>query len=514
MKKTHLFFSLILSLSLFGQSVEVVPNTEGYNQNGIVYSNLLFLGKNLKLKKFDGQMVTDMPDPSYNNVLMNGNLSGNMIIYDNKLCYNYKNGSAINNDYIVTYDGSSQNAFLKPISQPSIRIGDNGDDDEPVISGGKLFLRGSYFPGSKLLAFLYVFDGQNLTMIKNFGSNVSGEVKLGNWAVSNNNQLYLGYIDGFFNQLIKFNGTDFTSLTNSSKEYLGGVINSGSDLNFYYNSIGVGYGLGIYTPSTNALSLLPVTQSKVLNRERLFILNSKIYGITYDTNLLYRQLTIFEGGNFQKINNLTSSDRGPSTNVTPFNGDLYFGYETTGGKIQLGKFTGTNISLISNQSASDKGIGGKLIEFSGNLFFTYTVNNVNFLAKYDGTTITVFPNPDNGEGVIDKKFVIYGNDLYFPYKNAAGTVVLAKYGTTVLGTKEEVNNKNTNVSVYKDGKGFSVVSKVKEITKVEVIDASGRTISHDKTNNLKYHFEVNETGVFIIRVTLKNGEIFTQKIKS
>ncbi|WP_414846153.1 hypothetical protein [Chryseobacterium sp. IT-36CA2] len=513
MKKILLSFNLILSLSLFGQSVVIVPNTEDYNQNGIVYSNSLFLGKNYKLKKFDGQIITDIPNPSYNNVSMNGTLAGNMVIYDNKLCYNYKNGSAINNDYIITYDGSSQNAFLKPISQPSINIGDNGDDDEPVISGGKLFLRGSYFTGIKWLAFLYVFDGQNLTMIKNFGSNVSGEVKLGNWAVSNNNQLYLGYIDGIFNQLIKFNGTDFTSLTNSSKEYLGGVISSGSDLNFYYNSIGVGYGLGIYSPSTSALSLLPVTQSKVLNRERLVTFNSKIYGITYDNGLLYRQLTIFEGANFQKINNLTSSDLGPSTNVTPFNGDLYFGYKNTSNKIQLGKYAGTNISLVPNPSVSDKGIGGKLIEFNGKLFFTYKINTINYLAMYDGQALTILPNPDNGEGVIDNKFVVYGNDLYFPYKDATGKINLAKYGTTFLNTKE-VNKKITNISIFKEGNGFSAVSKIKEISKIEILDISGRQINNIDVNATKYYFEMSAAGVFIIKVTLKDGEVFTQKIKN
>ncbi|MGN7865432.1 hypothetical protein [Chryseobacterium sp. 22458] len=531
MKKSRLFLGLILPLGLFGQSVVVVPNTENYGQNGIVYNNSMFFSKNSKLVKFDGGTVVTIPEPLYNNQPINGILSGSMVIYNNKLCYNYDytvGGSPVNEwqnkEFLVTYDGVTQNAFLNPevvYSSRGIYIGDNGNEYEPIVSNGKLFLKGAYYTGSR--SNLYSFDGQNILKINNVDNQTdqaTGEVKLGNWALDYNNELYFGYQD--YNMtwpgIAKFNGTNIVRINSDNyKEYWGSIFNLNNKLYFKINFIDVsgGYGIGTYDPLTNTLSKTPTPSLAYSGPEKPLIFNSQAF-ITVGNIIL----SVFDGVTVNQIAKVGVNDKGVVGRRVLYGNNVYFPYENSNSNTLLGKYSGSGISLTPNLSTTDKGIGKNLVEFNGDLYFTYTISAVSpntapsYLAKYDGNAITVFPNPDNGEGVIDKKFVIYGDDLYFPYKNAAGTVVLAKYGNTVLNTKEEVKNKNTNISVYKDGKGFSVVSKIKEIAKVEIMDVSGKMISHEKVNNLKYSFELNTTGIFIIKVTLKDGEVFTQKIRN
>ncbi|MGH1518753.1 hypothetical protein [Chryseobacterium sp. JK1] len=520
MKKTLLSFNLILSLSLFGQSVVIVPNTENYGQNGIVYNNSLFFSKNSKLAKFDGVSVIGLPEPSYSNQPINGLLRGSMVIYNNKLCYNYDykaSGSMneyLNKDYIVTYDGSEQKAFLNPESVyefGGIYIGGTGSESEPVLYNNKLVFRGTYYNG--LTSHLYTFDGQNILKINNINNNnMPGAVlKLGNQATIYNNELYFGYKDNnmFFDGIGKFDGTTIQTVTNSSQEYLGGLVNLDTKMYCYLH--GVGYGLGLY--GGNTFSSLPIAQARFPSTIKPLVFNSKIYFTTsiYVGTEFKNKLVIFDGTNFQIVNNINAVDNGPSGPVINFANDIYFKYAISSGNYQLAKYSGTSISLISNVISSNSGVNDAFIEFNNALFCTYRIGGSNKLVKYDGTNLTVLPNPDNGEGV-QENFVVYGNDLYFPYKNEAGTVVLAKYGSTVLSTVE--NSKNENISIYKDNKGFSVVSKSKKINKIEIVDASGRLIYDTKVGNEKYYFEIEAKGVFIFKAVLNDGKVFTQKIRN
>lgn len=534
MKKTHLFFGLILPLSLFGQSVVLVPNTEKYGQNGIVYDNSLFFSKNFKLSKFDGVSVSGMPEPSYNNVPINGVLNGKMIIYNNKLCYSYDYYnpespifSHLNKDYLITYDGANYNVLLNPYyvyAEGGITIEDGESDFKPIEYNGKLILKSNstnaYYPASQpSYEHLWSFDGQVLTRINNPNINVSNlEPDLGNWSLVYNNELYFNYhyTGSYGGRIAKYDGTNII-LLNDNSYYYGGIFDLGNNL-YFKMAMSSGNGIINYNPVSNAFSLAaPVTSMMSDVNYKPIIYNSKAYLSTKKG-----MLSVFDGTILTQINNPVSGDKGVVGKPVLFGSDIFFQYQGAADKYFLGKHTpgDTSLSLITNLSANDTGVGSKFKEFNGDLYFIYTTSAVSpakapsYLAKYDGTSITVFPNPDSGEGVLDTNFVVYSNELYFPYKNAAGVVLLAKYGTAVLGTKEEVNNKNTNISVYKDGEGFSVISKIKKITKVEVMDTSGKMISHEKMNNLKYSFELNTSGIFIIKVTLKDGELFTQKIRN
>ncbi|MGN7865433.1 hypothetical protein [Chryseobacterium sp. 22458] len=518
MKKTRLFLGLILPLGLFGQSVVVVPNTENYGQNGIVYNNTLFFSKNKKLARFDGTSVVSLPNPIYNGNAIDGELAGTMIIYNNKLCYNYDYKyettfppDILYKDYLITYDGTVENVILNTAAGNTrgIFIDDNGNGNEPVLYNGKMVFRGS----SSGILHLFTFDGQTIVKINNHNNinSTHNDLNLGNWAHVHDNVLYFGYHhDGSFWGLGKFDGTNVTKLTNNDYEYHKSIFTLNNILYFkmYFMSVPGSYSIGTYNPLTNVLSKVPGPNMFQSDEDVPLIYNSKAYITSQGF-----KFAIFDGVTTTEIPNLNINDKGVAGKRILFGNTIYFPYQDSNLNYFLGKFSGTNISLIPNISTSDKGIGKSLTTFNGELYFTYTTASISYLAKSDGQTITVMPNPDNGAGVQDSKFVVYGNDLYFPYKNAAGTIVLAKYGTTVLNTKEEVKN-NNNIIVYKDNKGFSVVSKIKEIANVEIMDASGKMISHEKVNNLKYSFELNTTGIFIIKVTLKDGEVFTQKIRS
>lgn len=523
MKNKLPFLSLMLSLGLFGQSVVVVPGTGSYDSNGIVYNNSLFFSKSFKLSKFDGVSVTAIPAPEYNSQPIVGNLTGNMIIYNNKLCYNYDykagggpTNESQNKDFLVTYDGLSQAAFLNPeavYSSGGILIGDNGSENEPIVSNGKLFLKGAYYSGAK--SNLFLFDGQVIKKINNVSNQnnqATGEVKLGDWALDYNNELYFGYQDSnmMWPGIAKFNGTSIVRLnTDDSKEYWGSIFNLNNQLYFKIKFLDApsGYGIGSYDASTNTISKIPTPLLLRSGAQKPLIYNSQAFITVEDI-----KLSVFDGVTVNQIANIGTNDKGIAGRRVLFGNNIYFPYGDSNNKYFLGKYSGGNISLIPNPSATDQGIGESLVQFNGNLFFMYKSGNANYLAKYDGQNITVMPNPDNGQGVQDSKFVIYGNDLYFPYKNAAGIINMAKYGTTVLSTKETV--KDVGVSIFKDNNGFSIMSKTEKIAKVEVLDASGRKILNTKTNTQKYSFQIGTHGVFIVNVTLDNGKVSTLKVKN
>ncbi|MCD9618202.1 hypothetical protein [Chryseobacterium gleum] len=527
MKKKHLIFNILMPFGLFGQSVLIVPDTDNYGQNGIVYNNSLFFSKSNKLVKFDGGFVTAIPEPVFNNQPINGTLSGNMVIYNNKLCYNYdyKVGNVVNEwqnkDFLITYDGVEQNVILNPdavYSAGGIYIGDKGDENEPIISGGKLFLKGAYYTGGSN-SNLYLFNGQNIIKINNANneSNVpTGQIKLGDWALDFNDELYFSYQDSNMSWpgIAKFNGTNIVKLTTDNyKEYWGSIFNLNNQLYFKINFLnaGGGYGIGNYDPVTNVISKISTPSLAFSGEQKPLIHNSQAFITVGNVNL-----SVFNGLTVNQITNIGTNDKGVVGRRILFGNAIYFPYQDSNYKLLLGKYSGGSISIVPNPSNADQGIGKSLIEFNNNLYFTYktsaTAPNIarSYLAKYDGVSITVYPNPDNGEGVIDNKFIIYGNNLYFPYKNAAGTIVLAKYGNAILNTKE-VSNKD--YFVYKDNKGFTVVSKAKEIIRVMVMDATGRLISDEKINNLKYYFEIEKIGVYFVKVRLKDGTEFTHKIK-
>jgi len=524
MKKKLPFFSLGLSLSLLGQSVKIIPSTENYDLNGIVYNNALFFSKSFKLSKFDGISVTGIPAPEYNNQPIVGNLTGNMIIYNNKLCYNYDykvggspTNESQNKDFLITYDGLSQTTFLNPeavYSSGGIFIGDNGSENQPVISNGKLFLKGAYYSGGTR-SNLFLFDGQVIKKINNVNNEsnqATGQVKLGDWALDYNNELYFGYQD--FNMtwpgIAKFNGTNIVRLnTDNSKEYWGSIFILNNQLYFKINFMDApsGYGIGSYDASTNTISKIPTPVLHYSGAQKPLVYNSQAFITVGDV-----KLSVFDGVTINQIANIATNDKGIAGRRVLFSNDIYFPYLDSNNKFLLGKYSGTSISLIPNPSTADQGIGKSLIEFNGNLFFMYISGGINYLAKYNGQNITVMPNPDNGQGVQDSKFVLYGNDLYFPYKNAAGIINMAKYGTTVLSSKETVQD--VGVSIFKENNGFSVVSKTERITKVEALDASGRKVLNTKTNARKYSFGIGGYGIFIVNITLENGNVFTVKIRN
>lgn len=541
MKKTHLFFffSLVLPVGLFGQSTVIVPNTENYGQNGIVYNNALFFSNNYfgKLAKLEGGVVTVIPDPLYNNQPIFGGTSGNMVIYNNKLCYIYggMDGNWQIHNFIVTYDGSVQKSFKNPIDNPSrgIMIGDNGSDYEPVVLNNKLILKGSQ--RRPMTNNLFVFDDQSLTIVENIDDGAGflsvEEISLGNNAIIHNNELYFSYKVGSMTDatLMKFNGTSLVDLNlyNTNTSFRGRTFNQNGTLYSHINQYTYGpssttVGLGVFTPGSNTFSMLPIPgagpsgplvgRALTFNSSTYFIVSSGVYP---DYNF---QLVSFDGTNVQKINNVSTSDVGPNSQLVTFANDIYFQYINSEKRNVLGKLSGGSISLTPNLTVSDIGVGKSFVKFNGELYFTYKKSATSpdtapsYLAKYDGQNITVFPNPDSGQGVQDSKFVVYGNDLYFPYKNAAGVTVLAKYGSTVLATKEI--KKKSKISVFKNNDVFSVISEEKEILNIEVMDASGRMISNEKVNKKYHNLPINKTGVFIIKVILKDGEVFTQKIRS
>jgi len=539
MKNNLSLFSLGLSLGLLGQSVEVVPTTENYGSNGIVYNNSLFFSKSGILLKFDGTSITGLPVPMYNNQPVEGKLDGSMFVYNNKLCYSYDyihNTSHLfeylNQDYFITYDGATQNVFLNPdfvFSYRGIQIGDNGSEYEPVLYQGKLILKGADSSPRVGQAYIlppvshiYSFDGQSLTKINNLNINNSTpswhDQKLGDWALVFNNELYFCYATGTTpissDRIAKFDGTNITVLDGKSP-YKGGIFNLNNALYFklmYTTQSTPGapwvyYHLANYTPATNTLSYF-FTQpyNAGWSQFKPIIDNSQAYTI------IDNKLSIFDGTGETQINKVAVTDKGIIGRPVLFGNNIYFQYQDSNNKYLLGKYSAGSISLVPNLSTSDTGIGMSFIEFNGNLFFIYTSGSVNYLAKYDGQNMIVMQNPDNGQGVQDSKFVIYGNDLYFPYKNAAGIVNLAKYGTTVLSTNEAV--KETGVSVFKEGSGFSIVSKTEKIAKIEVLDASGRKILNAKTNAQKYSFEIGTHGVFIVNVSLNNGKVSTLKVRN
>ncbi|MCT2563301.1 hypothetical protein [Chryseobacterium herbae] len=523
MKNKLPFLSLMLSLGLLGQSVVVVPGTGNYDLNGIVYNNSLFFSKSFKLSKFDGVSVTAIPVPEYNSQPIVGNLTGNMIIYNNKLCYNYDykagggpTNESQNKDFLVTYDGLSQTTFLNPeavYSSGGIFIGDNGSENAPIISNGKLFLKGAYYSGVN--SNLFLFDGQVIKKINNVSNQsdqATGQVKLGDWALDYNNELYFGYQDSNMTWpgIAKFNGTSIVRLnTDNNKEYWGSIFSLNNQLYFKINFMSApsGYGIGSYDASANTISKIPTPVLLYSGAQKPLVYNSQAFITVGDV-----KLSVFDGVTVNQVANITTNDRGIVGRRVLFANDIYFPYLDSNNKYLLGKYSGTGISLIPNPSTADQGIGRSLIEFNGNMFFTYTSGGINYLAKYNGQNITVMPNPDNGQGVQDSEFVVYGNDIYFPYKNAAGIINMAKYGTTVLSTKETV--KDVGVSIFKDNNGFSVVSKIEKITKIEVLDASGREILNGKANTQKYSFEIGTHGVFIVNVTLENGKVSTLKVRN
>ncbi len=529
----------MLPLGLFGQSVVVIPNTEKYGENGIVYDNSLFFSKNYKLVKFDGVSVTGMPEPSYNNQPIAGQLRGSIIVYNNKLCYSYDYYnpespifSHLNKDYLITYDGANYNVFLNPYyvyAEGGITIEDGESNYKPIEYNGKLILKSNStnanYPASQPSYFhLWSFDGQILTRINNpyyFNdpfTNSTLTPHLGNWALVYNNDLYFAYTytGSYGSRIAKFDGTNI-ALLEDNFIYHGGIFNLANNLYFKMSLSSVNEGLVNYIPASNTFVLagsIPPPLFSTVNYKPL-IHNSKAYLSTEN-----KKLSVFDGAILSQINNPVSGDKGVVGSPVLFGNDVFFQYQGTGDKYFLGKYTpgDTSLSIISNLSAGDTGIGAKFKEFNGALYFTYKTSAVSpnvapsYLAKYDGNTITVFPNPDNGQGVQDSKFVVYGNDLYFPYKNAAGIINMAKYGTTVLSTKETV--KDVGVSIFKDNNGFSVVSKTEKIRKIEVLDASGREILNAKANAQKYSFEIGIHGVFIVNVTLDNGKVSTLKIKN
>lgn len=524
MKRKFPFFSLILPLGLFGQSVVVVPNTENYNQNGIVYNNSLFFSKDNKLFRFDGVTVVNLPNPSDNGQPIDGKLTGTMIIYNNKLCYNYDYRYLYstaplqyrNKDYIITYDGSTQTAFWNSDAgyEGGISIDDNGRENEPILYNNKLVFRGSYYG----VINLYTFDGQTIVKINNENNfnNLVNNLMLGSHALVYNNVLYFAYKgDSSFMGFGKFDGTSITRITNYNKEYRGAIFTIDNKLYFKMGFFDApsSYNIGNYDPVTNVLSKVPGPSIFNSDGSRPLIYNSQAYIATMGS-----KFAIFDGITINEVANLNINDKGVDGRRILFGGDIYFPYKNSNDIRLLGKYSGTNISLTSNISPSDKGIGNSLAEFNGELYFTYTTSAVSpnvartYLAKYDGQNITVMPNPDNGEGVQDSKFVVYGNDLYFPYKNASGIIVLAKYGTTVLGTSETA--KNVDISIFKDNDGFSIISKTKEIDKIDVIDASGRLISNAKVNAKEHYFEISGHGIYIIKVILKDGTISALKVKN
>ncbi|KMQ66409.1 hypothetical protein ACM46_02415 [Chryseobacterium angstadtii] len=537
MKKKQLFLNLILPLGLFGQSVVVIPNTEKYGENGIVYDNSLFFSKNYKLVKFDGVSVTGTAEPSYNNQPINGQLRGSMIIYNNKLCYSYDYYnpespifSHLNKDYFITYDGTNYNVLLNPYyvyAEGGITIEDGESDFKPIEYNGKLILRSNStnanYPASQSSYFhLWSFDGQVLTridnpyFINNPYINVSLRPHLGNWALVYNNDLYFGYTytGSYGSRIAKFDGTNI-ALLDDNFIYYGGIFNLANNL--YFNMfMSPVTGIINYIPASNTFLLaasIPPPMSDVNNKP--LIHNSKAYLATGN-----KKLSVFDGAIQSQIGNPVSGDNGVVGNPVLFGTDVFFQYQGTGGKYFLGKYTpgDTGLSIISNPSAGDTGIGAKFKEFNGALYFTYKTSAVSpnvipsYLAKYDGNAITVFPNPDGGLGVRDNSFVVYNNELYFSYENVNKTVVLAKYGTAVLSTDETV--KETGVSVFKDNNGFSVVSKTNKIAKIEVLDASGREILNAKANAQKYSFEIGNHGVFMVNVTLENGKVSTLKVRN
>lgn len=529
MKKKQLFLNLILPLGLFGQSVVVIPNTEKYGENGIVYDNSLFFSKNYKLVKYNGVSVTGMPEPSYNNQPINGKLTGSIIIYNNKLCYSYDYYnpespvfSYLNKDYFITYDGANYNVLLNPYyvyAEGGITIEDGESDFKPIEYNGKLILKSkntnANYPASQSSYYhLWSFDGQILTRINNPYFNAYPTPQLGNWALVYNNDLYFGYTyTGYFgSRIAKFDGTNI-ALLEDNFIYHGGIFNLANNL-YFKMSLTSDTGIINYIPASNTF-LLAGSTSPISNNYKPLIHNSKAYLSTGN-----KKLSVFDGAILSQISNPVSGDNGVVGSPVLFGNDVFFQYQGTGGKYFLGKYTpgDTGLSIISNLSAGDTGIGAKFKEFNGALYFTYKTSAVSpnaapsYLAKYDGNTITVFPNPDGGLGVQDNSFVIYNNELYFSYNNINKTVVLAKYGTAVLSTNETV--KETGVSVFKEGSGFSIVSKTDRITKIEVLDASGREILNAKANAQKYSFEIGTHGVFIVNVTLDSGKVSTLKVRN
>ncbi|MCT2563300.1 hypothetical protein [Chryseobacterium herbae] len=522
MKNKLIFFSLAMSLGLLGQTVKVVSSTENYDSNGIVYNNSLFFSKNNKLAQFNGVSVVNLPNPNDNGQPIDGKLTGSMIIYNNKLCYNYDYTYLFSTaptqyrtkDYIITYDGSTQTAFWNSDagSDGGIFIHDNGGEAGPVLYNGKLIFKGSYYGGSNL----FTFDGQVVKKIPNQYniSSSSNRIKLGDWALVYNNILYFSYVgDGNWDGIGKFDGTSITKITNNNQEYWGGIFALNNTLYFkmYFMSNPAAYSMGTYDPAVNDVSMISSPNMFLSGGGKPLMYNSKAYMTSGGG-----KFAIFDGLTTTEIPNLNMNDKGVAGSRVLFGNNIYFPYQDSNMKYFLGQYSGTSISLIPNASTSDQGIGKSLIEFNGELYFTYTTTisptPKTFLAKYDGQNITVLPNPDSGQGVQDSKFVVYGNDLYFPYKNAAGIINMAKYGTTVLSTKETV--KDVGVSIFKDNNGFSVVSKTEKITKIEVLDASGRAILNTKANAQKYSFDIGVHGVFIVNVTLDNGKVSTLKVRN
>lgn len=523
MKKRYLFFAIIQYLGLSAQSVAILPNTDNYDSNGIVYNNSLFFSKNNKLSKFDGASVTILPDPSYDNQSINGKITGSMVIYDNKLCYNYDYKYLYSTapleyrtkDFIVTYNGTTQTAFWNSAasySEGGISIDDNGKEYEPVLFNNKLVFKGYYYGASNL----YTFDGQNIVKINNQNNynSMYNKLMLGDWALVYDNILYFGYqgentsFDGFG----KFDGTSITKLTGNDREYRGGIfsLNNALYFNILFLSIPTEYTIGNYNATTNVVSKA-ISLQRPTGFYKPLIINSKAY-----TSVNDGKLGIFDGTTLNEINKINTNDIGIAGRLKLFGNDIFFQYKNNSNQYFLGKYTQTNtsLSLIPNPSTSDIGIGSSLVEFNAELYFIYktSASSPAYLAKYNGTNITVLPNPDTGAGVQDSKFVVYGNDLYFPYKNSAGIIVMAKYGTTVLGTQEVA--KNTNVSIYKDNKGFTVISKSKDIDKLEILDSSGRIVSNAKPQSKKYYFEIESAGIYVVKAVLKDGETTVLKIRN
>lgn len=73
---------------------------------------------------------------------------------------------------------------------------------------------------------------------------------------------------------------------------------------------------------------------------------------------------------------------------------------------------------------------------------------------------------------------------------------------------------NASVKVYKDGGEFVVKSTAKNIQNVEVYDLSGKLVNNFTTNNKEIRIKGNQLakGVYVVKATLENGEVITQKI--
>lgn len=300
----------------------------------------------------------------------------------------------------------------------------NGNPHRFVVFNGELFFEANDGTNGNEA---WRYDGTVTEMITDFNPSGDGNALE---ATEYNNELYYRAYDGSDWNLVKYDGTNVTSVDTISPTGLE-VYNG----NLYFNlfaSDGSQYQLYHYngTSVTRDSNITPPFARQFDPRE-MTVYNGALY-FTACGDEFGSEVWKYDGTDFTRISNIntgTASDAEPfasdanPSGYTLFNGNLYFSANDGTNGTELYEYDGTTISMVEDAipggginpsgDAIDMEFSG--VVYNGELYFAANDGSHGWeLWKYDGSTASLVEDLKPGsDSSSPSSLVVYNGELYY-----------------------------------------------------------------------------------------------------